>query len=451
MLPISTPAAKELAKEFVDFIKEACTPFHAVEVLSSWLLKAGYNRLQEGEVWPKLLNGGKYFVTRNDSSLIAFAVGGKFESNNGLKIIGAHTDSPNLALKPRSKAGKGDYKGVAVQCYGGGLWHTWFDRDLTVAGRVFISSSNLEKRLVKLNRPIMRIPTLAIHLQSTEERNAFGPNKEKHLVPIIATALTESQDDKVSEHHNSHLLTLLAESLGCEPNEIVDYDLSVIDTQEPVVGGACDEFIYAPRLDNLISCFCGVKALLEADSSLDQDDMIRMVCLFDNEEIGSATSQGAGGSFVPDVIEHITSCGGLRATLVANSFLLSIDGSHAVHPNYQEKHEDNHRPLLHRGPVIKYNANMRYATNGATAAVIKSIAKKASVPIQEFCVKNDSPCGSTIGPILSSLSGVQTIDIGNPMLSMHSIREMCGTIDLLYLKNLVEAFFNQYKSCTVAR
>ncbi|CBH10018.1 aspartyl aminopeptidase, putative [Trypanosoma brucei gambiense DAL972] len=444
MLPLDSPPVTQLAKEFVNFINEACTPFHAVEVLSSWLSNAGYQRLKEGETWPKLTNGYRYFITRNDSSLVAFSVGGRFVAENGLKIVGAHTDSPNLALKPRTLAGRSDYQGVAVQCYGGGLWHTWFDRDLTVAGRVIISSSKLVKRLVKVNKPIMRIPTLAIHLQSVEERNAFGPNKEKHLVPVIATTLSHTPNGDVSEHHNSQLLILLAESLGCRPSEIVDYDLSVVDTQGAVVGGANDEFIYAPRLDNLISCFCGVKALLESDKTLEEENMIRMVCLFDNEEVGSSTSQGAGGSLVPDVIEYISASGGLRAQLVANSFLMSVDGAHAVHPNYQDKHEEKHRPLIHRGPVIKYNANMRYATNGVTAAIVKAIAKRASVPIQEFCVKNDSPCGSTIGPILSSLSGIQTVDLGNPMLSMHSIREMCGTADLLHLKNLLEAFFNHY-------
>ncbi|KEG06670.1 putative aspartyl aminopeptidase, putative,metallo-peptidase, clan MH, family M20 [Trypanosoma grayi] len=434
----------ELAKEFVDFVNKACTPFHAVEVLSSWLVSAGYKKLVEGQVWPSVVRGGKYFVTRNDSSLVAFSVGGKFEPANGIKIVGAHTDSPNLALKPRTKVDKGEYQGVAVQCYGGGLWHTWFDRDLTVAGRVFISESKLEKRLVNLQRPIMRIPSLAIHLETAQERESFAPNKEKHLAPIIATNISGSLTGEKEQKHSLHLMKLIADALNCKPEDVVDYDLSVIDTQEATVGGASNEFIFAPRLDNLISCFCGIKALLRGDRNLETDDMIRMVCLFDNEEIGSASSQGAGGTIIPDIIEYIIGSKTLRSTLVANSFLLSVDGAHALHPNYKDKHEENHRPLLHRGPVIKYNANMRYATNGATAAVIKSIAKKASIPLQEFCVKNDSPCGSTIGPILSSLSGIRTVDIGNPMLSMHSVREMCGTQDILHLTNLVEEFFTQY-------
>ncbi|RNF26526.1 putative aspartyl aminopeptidase, putative,metallo-peptidase, clan MH, family M20 [Trypanosoma conorhini] len=434
----------ELAKEFVEFINKACTPFHAVEVISSWLTAAGYKRLREGEVWPPILAGGRYYVTRNDSSLVAFSVGGKFEPSNGIKIVGAHTDSPNLALKPRTKADKGEYQGIAVQCYGGGLWHTWFDRDLTVAGRVFLSSAKLEKRLVNLKRPIVRIPSLAIHLQTAKEREVFAPNKEKHLVPIIATEVSGALNGDQDKQHSFHLMKLLAEELGCLPDDIMDYDLSVIDTQPATIGGACDEFVFAPRLDNLISCFCGIKALLQADRNLDMDNMLRMICLFDNEEVGSETSQGAGGTLVQDLIEHIMASKTHRSTLVANSFLISVDGAHALHPNYKDKHEENHRPLLHRGPVIKYNANMRYATNGATAAVVKSIAKEASIPMQEFCVPNDSPCGSTIGPIISSLSGIRTVDIGNPMLSMHSVREMCGTTDISHLVNFIEAFFTRY-------
>ncbi|EKG04533.1 aspartyl aminopeptidase, putative,metallo-peptidase, clan MH, family M20, putative [Trypanosoma cruzi] len=443
-MSFGSPFSMELAKEFVEFVNKACTPFHAVEVISSWLLEAGYKRLKEDEPWPSILVGDRYFVTRNDSSLVAFSVGGKFEPANGVKIVGAHTDSPNLALKPRTRADKGEYQGIAVQCYGGGLWHTWFDRDLTVAGRVFLSSPKLEKRLVNLKRPIVRIPSLAIHLQTAQEREGFAPNKEKHLVPIIATEVSGALNGDNDKRHSFHLMKLISEALGCLPEEIVDYDLSVIDTQPATIGGAFDEFIFAPRLDNLISCFCGIKALLQTDKNLDTENMIRMVCLFDNEEIGSETSQGAGGTLVPDLIEHIIASKTLRATLVANSFLLSVDGAHALHPNYKDKHEENHRPLLHRGPVIKYNANMRYATNGATASIVKSIAKEALVPVQEFCVKNDSSCGSTIGPILSSLSGIRTVDIGNPMLSMHSVREMCGTTDISYLTNFIEAFFTNY-------
>lgn len=441
-------ATHSLAKEFVSFVNQACTPFHAVQVVATMLEDAGYTLLDEGKSWPDFLAGGKYYVKRNDSSIVAFAVGGKFHPSNGMKIVGAHTDSPNLLLKPKTKSVSEKYERVAVQCYGGGLWHTWFDRDLTVAGRVIISNNGLHSKLVKIEKVLMRIPTLAIHLCSQGERESFSPNKETHLIPVISSEIAASIDecsdsDGCSEKHCFSLMKTIAADVGCKPEEIIDFDLSVIDTQDATIGGVHDEFIFSPRLDNLISCFCAVKALIDA-KSVDSDTMARMICLFDHEECGSSSPQGAAGSLVPDIIEHLISNKTLRATLVANSFLLSVDGAHACHPNYKEKHEGSHRPILHGGPVIKYNANVRYATNGFTAAVIKDIAKKESIPVQEFVVKNDSPCGSTIGPILSSLSGIKTVDIGNPMLSMHSIREMCGTADILFLTKLLESFFEKY-------
>ncbi|EPY40683.1 aspartyl aminopeptidase [Angomonas deanei] len=291
----------------------------------------------------------------------------------------------------------------------------------------------------------MRIPTLAIHLTSGPERDAFSPNKERHVVPVIATKIAAEVNKKNSEDNYSvSLFSLLAETLGCAVEDIVDFDLSVVDTQDAVIGGAKDEFIFSPRLDNLVSCFCALEGLKKSDSTLKDDNMIRMVCLFDHEEVGSSSSQGAGGTLIPDIIEYIVNGASLRSTLVANSFLLSVDGAHAVHPNYGDKHEENHRPNLHKGPVIKYNANTRYATNGFTGATVKKIAADSNIPLQEFVVKNDSPCGSTIGPILSTLSGIKTADMGNAMLSMHSIREMCGTLDILYLANFLESFFSKY-------
>ncbi|EPY33263.1 aminopeptidase [Strigomonas culicis] len=421
--------------------------FHAVKVTSDILRNAGFTELTEGKIWPELSCGDKYYVTRNDSSIVAFTVGGKYTSGNGIKIIGAHTDSPNLALKPKTRSTKDKYERVAVQCYGGGLWHTWFDRDLTVAGRVVVKRETLEKRFVKIDKPILRIPSLAIHLTSGTERESFAPNKERHVIPLIATELAskiEGADGAAKSSHCIPLMKLIASAVDCKEEEIVDYDLSVIDTQAATIGGVEDEFIFSARLDNLISCFCATKALINTLNNMNEDSMIRMVCLFDHEEVGSSSPQGAGGTLIPDVIEYIVNNKCLRATLVANSFLLSVDGAHALHPNYSEKHEDNHRPQLHLGPVIKYNANTRYATNGLTAAIVKDVAKKGEVPIQEFVVKNDSPCGSTIGPILSTLSGIKTADIGNAMLSMHSVREMCGTVDIYYLTKLIESFFENY-------
>lgn len=449
MSSVSPEVALAAGKDFVSFVNKACTPFHAVKVVSDILDTAGYTQLDERKVWPEMLAGGKYYLARNETSLVAFALGGKFKPENGIKIVGAHTDSPNFALKPHTLSNSDKYRRVAVQCYGGGLWHTWFDRDLTVAGRLVISNNGkMESRLVRIDKPLMRIPTLAIHLCSASERAAFAPDKEKHLIPVIATELAETLNKSAAPEDKDTkqcavLFKAIADAAKCNPEDIIDFDLSVIDTQPAAVGGVANEFIFAPRIDNLLSCFCAIKAMTDA-TELANDTMGRLVCLFDHEEVGSESSPGAGGSLIPDIIEHLIQQHTLRATLVANSFLLSVDCAHASHPNYSDKHEQHHRPNLHAGPVIKYNANQRYATNGYTAAVLKSIAKAASVPLQEFVVKNDSPCGTTIGPVLSTLSGIKTIDIGNAMLSMHSIREMCGTVDVEHLTQLIKAFFDKF-------
>jgi aspartyl aminopeptidase len=446
-----TAAVQAATKEFLAFVNEAVTPFHCVEKVSSMLSADGFQGLQENAVWPALTPGGKYFVTRNDSTIIAFTVGGKYVPGNGVKIVGAHTDSPNLALKPKTFSKRGQYQGVASQLYGGGLWHTWFDRDLTVAGRVVLQqkgSSRITTKLVNLKKPILRIPTLAIHLTSAAEREAFAPNKESHVAPVSGTHLMATANAEVDRlnDHNAGLMRLIADSCGVAIEEILDFDLSIIDTQPSAVGGIYDEFIFSPRLDNQVSCFCAVRALLDASDTVDADTMVRMVALFDHEEVGSSSSPGAAGSVLPDIIERLhANDAALRTTGIANSFALSVDGVHACHPNYEAKHEAEHRPALHEGPAVKYNANQRYATTGVTAAVVRSLAKLCDVPLQQTCVKNDSPCGSTIGPIVSTLTGVATVDLGGPMLSMHSVREMCGTVDCFYLTTLIKTFFDRYQ------
>lgn len=449
-------ASGPIVREFIQFLNAAVTPFHAVDQFKRLFGDAGYVRLAESDAWPPLEPGGKYFVTRNDSSIIAFTVGGKYVAGNGLKIAGTHTDSPNLALKPRSYSKKGGFLGVGVQLYGGGLWHTWFDRELTVAGRVVVQpegKGHLHTALVHVRKPILRIPNLAIHLRPADERDKLQPNKEAHVAPVMATELMASavaQTEKIADAQSGALFRLLAEQAGCKVEEIVDFDLSVVDTQPAALSGVFDEFICSARLDNLISCFCAAKALAAADASVAADDMIRMVAMFDNEEVGSESTTGAAGSLIPEIVERLNARDATkRAGAVNKSFLLSVDGAHCCHPNFMDKHEENHRPNLHEGPVIKYNANTRYATVGPTAAVVKALARLANVPVQQFVVRNDSPCGTTIGPVLSTLTGIKTADIGNAMLSMHSIREMCGTVDLKYMTDLLQTFFERYNEVSL--
>lgn len=450
---LTIASAKSFAEGYIDFTNRSPTPFHAVENVVKLLSERGYVEVFENVVWPTLDQGGKYFVRRNNSSIIAFSVGGKYTTDRGFKIVGGHTDSPNFQLKPKSHIKKGSMVGVGVQCYGGGLWHTWFDRELTVAGRVVLqktSEDRLTSKLVHIQKPLLRIPSLAIHLRSQAERDSFGPNKETHLVPLLATemAIQEAFTNPAlpnATEQSPLLMKLISDALECSPEHIVDFDLSIVDTQPATIGGALDEFVFAPRIDNLASCYCGIQALLRADESLALDDQVRVVALFDHEEVGSESAQGAAGSFVNDLVERFSAANTpSRTAAIANSFLFSVDCAHGAHPNYLDKHEEAHRPTIHNGPAIKYNANTRYATNGYTAAVVKALAKRAETPTQAFCVKNDSPCGSTIGPILSTLSGIAAVDIGIPMLSMHSIRETCGTVDLIHLTNLLEGFFKDF-------
>ena len=456
--------ASRVAVEFTEFVNKAVTPFHAVSVVMDELLANGYTRLPEGTPWPAIAPGQKAFFTRNDSSIVAFRVGDKFNSSSGLKLIGSHTDSPNFAIKPKSVSSKGAYHSVGVQCYGGGLWHTWFDRELTVAGRVIVKNPTnpleMTSRLVYVPKNLLYLPTLAIHLRSAAEREAFGPHKENHLVPIICSHFAESlsappateTDDKTKKpsEQSVPLTRAIAAELGINTEDIVDFDLSIVDRQPAAIGGLHDEFIHAPRIDNLLSVFCSLKAIIEADSQLADDDMVTVLAMFDHEEVGSSSPQGAGGSMVTELVDYVVGCDPtLKIQAVSNSFLLSVDGAHAAHPNYLDKHEEKHRPTLHLGPAIKYNANVRYATTGVTSSVLKALATSADIPVQQFCVKNDSPCGSTIGPILSTLSGIKTADLGNAMLSMHSIRETCGTVDVLYLKDLLAKFIVDFKKVAI--
>lgn len=371
-------------------------------------------------------------------------------------MIGGHTDSPNLKVKPRSKRSSSGCTQLAVECYGGGLWFTWFDRDLGISGRVLVRSSDgtVEQKLVKIDRAVLRIPNLAIHLTTAEERTAFKFNKEDNLTPILAMeaekALTGDDDEKKkdkddkpkdgwSEFQEPLLLQLLAEEIGCEVSDIADFELNLYDIQKASLGGVHSEFIHSARLDNLASCFLAVQALVEhaEDGSLADDEDVSLIALFDHEEVGSSSAVGAGSPIMGEAVEQIASAlnGGdgnsdLYQSALRKSFVLSVDQAHAVHPNYASKHEKGHQPKMNGGMVIKRNSNQRYATNGITGFLVRELAKRAGLPpVQEFVVRNDCACGSTIGPIISAATGIRAIDMGCPQLSMHSIRETMGACD----------------------
>eukprot|EP00559_Dactyliosolen_fragilissimus_P006343 CAMPEP_0184856302 /NCGR_PEP_ID=MMETSP0580-20130426/1500_1 /TAXON_ID=1118495 /ORGANISM="Dactyliosolen fragilissimus" /LENGTH=490 /DNA_ID=CAMNT_0027351265 /DNA_START=81 /DNA_END=1553 /DNA_ORIENTATION=+ len=464
-----------LAKDAMTYLDQSPDPFHCVHTSSNMLIDAGFVELDDLKPYNgNLRPGGKYFFTRNKSTLVAFAVGHKYEPGNGFKIIGGHTDSPNLKIKPRSKRSGSGCTQLAVECYGGGLWHTWFDRDLGISGRVLVRNGNkIEQKLVLIDHAVVRIPTLAIHLQTAKERESFSVNKEDHLVPILATEvkkqLTGDKGNSESGNNDSNsdsnngwleyqepiLLQMIASKLDIKVDQIVDFELSLFDTQKAALGGAFSEFLHSARLDNLASCFMAVKGLVQYSGDkqkFQKDDQISMIALFDHEEVGSSSATGAGSPIMGEAVNRITNAlsdgkasSDLLASSVSSSFVLSVDQAHAIHPNYASKHEKGHAPKMNDGMVIKRNANQRYATNVITGVIVREIAKKAELPpVQEFVVRNDCGCGSTIGPIISTNTGIRAIDMGCPQLSMHSIRETMGICDLTNGLNLFTAFYHHF-------
>ena len=380
---------------------------------------------------------------------------------------------------------------VGVETYGGGIWHTWFDRDLSIAGRVLCRDrkGNFEQNLIKVEKPILRIPTLAIHLDRSAE---FKPNKETELVPITGMVAAElnraggkqkledepTKDEgkefaplrKMSERHHPHVLEVIAEHAGVDISSVVDFELVLYDTQPSCLGGIHDEFIFSPRLDNLNMTYCSIMGLIRSvdDTMLDDDPCIRLVSCFDHEEIGSTSAHGAASNLLPAVVRRLSVLpaidypGDARRNIdvpttdldlatayeqtLATSFLVSADMAHSVHPNYAAKYECSHQPEINKGVVIKVNANQRYATNSPGIVLLQEAARLANVPLQLFVVRNDSPCGSTIGPMLSASLGVRTLDLGNPQLSMHSIRETGGAHDIEHAIKLFGSFLSNYSN-----
>lgn len=480
---MSNGKSLQYASDFVSFLNNTPTPYHAVDNIKKSLISANFKELSEKTNWRgQVKKGGSYFVTRNGSSIIAFTVGKKWLPGNGMAIIGAHTDSPTLRVKPISKSSSNGYIQVRCETYGGGLFHTYFDRSLSVAGRVLLTKDGKTfPKLVKIDKPIIQIPTLAIHLdRSVNEKFQF--NKETKLLPIAGlekpeseknekksgccggSDLTESEFqalDSVVKRHSPELLNVVAEAAGAQISEIEDFELILYDHNKSTLGGISDEFVFSGRLDNLTSCFCGTEAIIKLASTLDDEPCIRLLAMFDHEEIGSKSAQGADSNFIPSVVDRLASLTGNEASeeplsvtagntnsylyeTAAKSFFLSSDMAHAVHPNYQDNYETNHKPKINGGPVIKVNANQRYMTNSPGVVLIKKCAEKAKVSLQLFVVRNDSPCGSTIGPIVCSKLGIRCLDIGNPQLSMHSIRETGGSHDVAELINLFESYFENY-------
>ena len=411
------------------FIDSSPTAFHAVESTIDSLKNAKFNELCEKDSWDLKENKG-YFVVRQDASVIAFRTPLSIQSNSGYKCIGAHTDSPCLKVKNNPTSTREGYHLLNIEIYGGVLLSSWFDRDLRIGGRVITEdkSGNLKSTLVQLPFSV-RIPRLAIHLDRGVNNDGFKVNPQTHMFPLLGLNGDVKFEDLLRSELNSN-------------DDILAWELYLFDAVPSAFGGVNAEFIFAPRLDNLASLHASLDAFLSAKN---HESDFQIAAYFHNEEIGSNSQNGADSNFTESVLKRINSAfGGDESSFyqrIANSFFISADMAHAVHPNYTEKHDPNHRPYLNKGPVIKSHANMRYATDASSIAKFKQWCHQAEVEYQLFQSKNDIGCGSTIGPMTSAKLGVSTVDIGNPMLSMHSIREMGGSEDHGLLIRVFDKFY----------
>ena len=382
--------------------------------------RQGFHQLDEREPWSSA-TGQSSFVIREDGALIAFAIGSTDYAQKGFRMLGAHSDSPCLQIKPLPDISAHGYRQLGVEVYGGALLHPWFDRPLSLAGRVCcrMRDDTLRMLLVDFKRPLLTIPSLAIHFDR-EANKSHAINAQQHLTPLFSQGVSETLPD-----FNTVLLEQIAgEHPDQEVTEIAGFDLFCYDSQPPCTIGYKDEFISGSRLDNLASCFVGMRAMLEAGG-----DSNRLFICNNHEEIGSTSATGALGSLPLATLERLIPNAQSRQICLSRSFLISMDNAHAVHPNFADKSDAAHPILLNHGPVIKMNANQRYATNSLSKAIYQQLAKEVSVPTQEFVMRNDMACGSTIGPLLASRLGVRTVDIGVPSLAMHSIRELTGSRD----------------------
>ncbi len=426
----------EFAQNLVDFLYESPSAFHATENVKNILLNSGFKQLKEEEKW-NLEKGGKYFTTKNGSALVAFVVGTGEIEESGFKLVGAHTDSPGFRVKPSPEMVVEDtYVRLNTEVYGGPILNTWMDRPLAIAGRVVLKGEEIlypEIKLVNINKPILIIPNVCIHM-NRDLNKGIELNKQKDTLPLLSLVNEELEK-------GNYLLNLVAKELGVSKEEILDFDLFLYEYEKGCIMGLNNEFISASRLDDLQMVHAGINALKDSKASKGTNVM---VC-FDNEEIGSLTKQGADSDMLANVLERIVISSGksredyFRA--LAKSYIISADNAHAVHPNSPEKHDPTNRPYINKGPVIKINANQSYTTDAESDVVYELICKQSQVPYQKFVNRSDERGGSTIGPISSAHINIRSVDIGNPTLAMHSIRELAGVDDHTYVyKSFVEFY-----------
>ncbi|KAI4241401.1 MAG: hypothetical protein L6R40_004577 [Gallowayella cf. fulva] len=477
---LSSTDIESYAQPFLEFITENPTVFHAVRTVAKRLELNGFTELSGREAWSdKIKKGGKYFVERNGSAIIAFAIGADYKPGNGAAVIAAHIDALTTKVKPiPTKPTKAGYVQLGIAPYAGALSKTWWDRDLGIGGKVLVKSKStgkIETRLVKLDHPIARIPTLAPHFGSP----AYDPNPnlETRMVPIIGLDnsaggfVQRSEEYEPSPTHENYsfastqpprLVDAIARNLKIDdPAYIVNWELEVFDTQPAQLGGLDKEFIFAPRIDDKLCSYAAIEALIASTSETttqdgpqpaDDDSIIKIVGCFDDEEIGSLLRQGARSNFLPSTIERTVAAlaGGqwnpdLVSQTFANGFMISADVSHAVNPNYLDVYMENHAPQLNVGVAVQADPNGHTTTDSVSTAFLQRVADKCGAKLQVFQIRNDSRSGGTVGPMLSSAMGMRAIDAGLPQLSMHSIRATVGNLDPGLGVKLFKGFFDHFE------
>ena len=419
-------------QQLIRFLNDSPTPWHAVASMKKQLDDAGFAALDERDDW-ELEKGNGYYVVRNGSSIIAFRTGQRDPREAGIRMVGAHTDSPCLKVKPNPEVLRKGYVQLGVEVYGGVLLNPWFDRDLSLAGRVSYVNDQGEvcDALINFQKAIASVPSLAIHLDREANSNRTV-NAQTDLPPIIMQA----PESEAPSFANILEQQMANEHPGVKVKKVLGYELGFYDVQPASTVGLQDDFIASARLDNLLSCFIGLQSLIETSG----DEPALLVCN-DHEEVGSMSAEGAQGPFLANVLDRW--CGDGRGRAIARSMMISADNAHGIHPNFMEKHDENHGPLLNAGPVIKVNHNQRYATNSRSAALYRHISDELGLPHQTFVVRSDMGCGSTIGPITAGNLGVTTLDIGVPQFAMHSIRETIGSKDGLTLYKVLKEFMQR--------
>lgn len=411
----------------ISFLQESPSPWHVVKTARSKLVDAGFVPVEVRQQWDDVPPQG--FVVRG-GALVAWRCGSSASTRTPLRIAGAHTDSPGLRVKPRPDTGAVGWKQLGVEVYGGALINSWLDRDLAIAGRVEMSDGSSVD--LRIDDAVCRIPQLAIHLDRDVNERGLVLDKQQHLTPVWGSGTSRQGE----------FAQWIAGRLGTITSDIATWELCLFDRTSPEIIGADRSLLAAGRLDNQVSCWAAVEALTTAD---DPGATIAVAALFDHEEVGSESTTGAAGPLLEHVLERLAhGCGASRAdflTQLSTSTCVSADNAHAVHPNYRERHDPDHQPLVNQGPAIKLNSNQRYATSAQSAAMLQRVFAGAGVPSQVFVSRNNMPCGSTIGPITATRLGIDTVDVGVPQLSMHSARELCGVEDPVSLMTGLRHYF----------